>query len=261
MIVYESETPTDVDYTDYGSYLEKSPEEVAKCIADVTKRHQDIFQRLIATYGRNAKVLDFGSGAGYFAYAAARTGLDAYGVEISQRLVDFSINQLGFTQVRANISDYPFKFDAIFMSNVIEHLDPTESRVLMSSLIERLSDHGILIGSTPNFQSLNVLLCGERDPAIWPPYHKCYFNPRSLDRYFNSLDLTRVSLMTRSFSTNSFFRPSKNQPSFIELSLRQRLPFGQRILALGVRASFKIIGSLAGPAGLGYQIHFQYRKR
>ena len=216
---------------------------------------------MVEVYGRNARVLDFGSGAGYFASAAAKAGLDAYGVEISQRLMDFSVNQLGFTQVRANISDYPFKFDAIFMSDVIEHLEPTESRALMSSLIGGLSDGGMLIGNTPNFRSLNILLCGERDPVIWPPHHKCYFTPRSLDRFLGSLGLTRVSLETRAFSTNSFFRPAKDQPSFIERSLRERLPFGQRMLALGVRAGFRIIGSFAGPVGLGYQIHFQYRKR
>jgi SAM-dependent methyltransferase len=260
MVVYENSAPFEVDYSDYGVYLEKSPEEMARYVDAVSLSNQKTFQRLVAAYGGGAKVLDFGSGAGYFAAAATRAGLDAYGIEISERLIDISVNQLGFKQVSADLASLPSRFDAIFMNDVIEHLEPKECRALMTSLLDKLSSGGVLIGNTPNYGSLNILLAGGRDPAIWPPYHRCYFSSGSMDCYFKSLGLEKVVLKTCAFSTNGFFRPSKNEPSFVELSMKQAMPLGRKLLALGIRSAFKVIGALAGPAGLGYQLYFEYRK-
>ncbi len=53
----------------------------------------------------------------------------------------------------------------------------------MSALILKLNPGGVLIGDTPNWNSVNRKIRGEKDPAIWPPSHVCYFTFNSLNTF------------------------------------------------------------------------------
>ena len=72
----------------------------------------------------------------------------------------------------------------------------------------------MFFGFTPNAHSLNILIHGIKDPVISPPSHVFYFTTKSLDKLMKQHGFRRVFNFTIGFSTNSFFRKSKFQPTW-----------------------------------------------
>jgi 2-polyprenyl-3-methyl-5-hydroxy-6-metoxy-1,4-benzoquinol methylase len=70
-------------------------------------------------------------------------------------------------------------FDVITLLDVIEHLD--DPRVYLQRLTECARPDGLLLVSTPNVESFNARLYGNRWILHTPPYHICYFGPRSIE--------------------------------------------------------------------------------
>ena len=156
-------------YADYGDYLILSDDrEIQRRVRSTGRAMRSLFELVSRRYD-SPTVLDFGSGAGYLCKAAEEFGLNAVGVELSDKLTKFSTNRVGFGKVYKQVADAGLEFDAIFMTEVIEHLEPAASREVMTGLLDHLNPGGLLIGSTPNFGSANILLCGDRDPVIRRP--------------------------------------------------------------------------------------------
>ncbi len=115
------------------------------------KMHRDFFQRFIV--GRSGRLLDMGSGLGFFVKAAAsHPGWDAYGCEISPAAVKFSREQLGLKNVlRSALQDVDLpraSFDIITIWDVLDHIlhpDP-----LLSRCHALLKHDGVLFIRTPN---------------------------------------------------------------------------------------------------------------
>ena len=246
------------DYSGYGDYLLLDDSEIRSRIRCASRGMYPISRTLRERFN-DAVVLDFGSGAGYFCKAAEQYGFNAFGIELSDKLIEYSKTRVKFEKVFKRIEDIGVKFDAIFMSDVIEHLSPISSRRIMTNLIDHLKAGGLLIGNTPNFKSVNIFLSKERDPVVAPPSHICYFSRQTLERYLCSLGLARVRLYSRGLSSNGFLRRSKFERSFLEKSLRRT---GLHLIPLWVllRTTFKVGGLLVQPFGLGYQIYFMYKK-
>jgi SAM-dependent methyltransferase len=249
-----------VSYADYGDYLLLGEDrEIRKRVRSVGRAMRSRLELISRRYD-SPTVLDFGSGAGYLCKAAEEFGLHVAGVELSEKLTEFSTTRVGFGNVYRRVEDAGQHFDAIFMTDVIEHLQPAASRHIMTGLLDHLKPGGLLIGNTPNFNSANIRLCGDRDPVIAPPYHQCYFTPQSLDAYLVSLGLKRLRLYSKGLSPDSFLRRRKFEPSFMDRGLSNIRP-AMLPLAVMLKLAFKVAGTLLGPWGLGYQLFFVYEKR
>lgn len=245
------------NYADYGEYMIVAAEEVENSVRRTMASSRTLLSAIQERFGSDAAVLDFGCGAGYFVKAAAEFGFDAAGVEASSRLRNFSRDTLGL-HIHEKLDDVKESFDVVSAFDVVEHLPPENSRELLRQLLSLLKPGGIFAGNTPNVNSLNVRLLGEKEPVIAPPSHICYFTMASLDCFLRSLGLTRLSVSTEGFALGSFFRTNKFQPSFLEKPCTSRLKrlFMQKPLDLIQKA----ISAAVSGAGLGYQIHFQYMK-
>lgn len=260
MVIATSDQKTGCDYDDYGDYLVNPPRHnAAKIVEMIHRKNRRTFSTLKRRYGPHPRLLDFGSGAGYFVKAALGNEFDAFGMEISQRLRTFSITLCGQDRIHASLETAHGTFDAITMFEVIEHLPPEQIKEIVGSLVHRLKPGGILYGTTPNFRSVNVLAHGTKDPVISPPAHVCYFTPKTLDRFLREAGLIREFSFTGGLSTNSFFRPRKDEYSFLELPLKAQ-PFWRRPVVLGVKIVFRAAGLLLRLTPFGYSIYFRYRK-
>ncbi len=246
------------NYSNYGEYLILNKNDIQRRVKSTKKRKNNIL-KLIKQNFKTPKILDFGCGAGYFCKAAEENGFEVFGIEPSDKLRAFSKDKLGFQNILKSIGNINQKFDAICMFDVIEHLPLEESRNIMAQLVNHLNPNGMLIGNTPNFKSANILLCKDKDPVIWPPSHICYFTKQTLHKYLTSLELNKIKLYSRGFSSNSFFRKTKFEKSFLEKSVRE-----QNIILMPIsivlRAIFQILGYLQQPLDLGYEIYFTYQK-
>jgi len=246
-----------IDYSEYGDHLENNKQQYFE---DRLKK-VSIFKKILFFYIKtkfslNAKVLDFGSGAGFFIKSIENAGFaNSYAVEISDKLKNIAINKLKVSNQYCNINEINEKFDVIAMLDVIEHLPIDIIKATMEDIVDHMKKGGVLLGTTPNFRSLNIKLFKDKDPVIAPPSHVIYFTKENLDSYMRSLGLKKRMLLVTGFSTNSFFRKSKFEPSWVE-----KPKIYQKPLAILIKLIFKLIGILLIPFGLGYHIYFIYEK-
>jgi 2-polyprenyl-3-methyl-5-hydroxy-6-metoxy-1,4-benzoquinol methylase len=258
IIAHAIDNNTSMNYKDYGEYLILEINEIHKRVEYIKNNMKPIFD-LLRRHSAN-KLLDFGSGAGYFCKAAEELNFDVYGIEVSNKLVRYSKDVVGFEKVFKSYEDANIiEYDAILLSDVIEHILPVDMRNVMNNMLLHLKRGGLLIGNTPNIKSANILICKEKDPVIAPPSHCCYFSLKTLDRYLQRIGLSKVKLWTSGLSTNSFFRKDKFTKSFIELSIGKVNKLMLPIYII-VKVLFKYLGYVIAPFGLGYQIYFVYKK-
>jgi SAM-dependent methyltransferase len=250
----------DFSYDDYGDYLLLEDEAAIKARVESERAgHGEKFRALVRRFGEGARAIDFGCGAGYHAQAANAEGLRCSGVEISDKIRSFAVERVGFTDVFETLDEAPKDVNAIFMNDVIEHLERDLLRETLAAMYDRLAPGGVLIGNTPNFRSLNLRLKKTKDPAVAPPSHIVYFTPRALDQFLATFGFVAESIKTRGFSSNAFFRPEKFGRSFLEKPVSAS-PLWKRPLWLGLKVGFKLGGYVVGAFGAGYQIDFVFRK-
>lgn len=132
------------------------------------------------------RVLDLGCATGYFLEEAAAAGFEPFGVDIAADAIVQCEKKLGagrffcgeFTDARfaANPAN---EFDAIFMSDYIEHVRHPEA--VLECAAHRLAPGGVVVITTPNVASLTRSIMGAR----WPHFkieHLWYFSRPSLER-------------------------------------------------------------------------------
>lgn len=99
------------------------------------------------------RMLEVGSGPGFYVHGAAALGLDAHGIDLDPGAVEFG-RSLGLQLSQAAIEDtgYPAEsFDLILLAQIIEHVpDPHD---FLSRVFRLLAPGGLVIVETPNAAS------------------------------------------------------------------------------------------------------------
>ncbi len=135
------------------------------------KGYQAKYARL---FSAGARVLDIGSGEGYFLELLAARGVSGVGIDHSERAVAAARKRgmqaiLGdpFAHLRAEEGT----FDGIFCCHVIEHFPPERAQELIGLAARRLAPGGLLVLVTPNVGNIEVLSeIFWRDPTHVRPY-------------------------------------------------------------------------------------------
>jgi len=127
-----------------------------------------------------ASILDVGGGSGInlIFYSEVTGATKLYSIDIREPKTKLN----GINYIKSAVDDLPSlnlpKFDAIIMTEVIEHLlDPDKA---LENIVNLLNDHGVLIITTPNLGGiLNIitLLLGFQPPATEVSLRKAYGRP------------------------------------------------------------------------------------
>ena len=161
--------------------------------AFLDERYRRPLELLRSTVPNAGRLLEIGTGAGFFLKAGARAGWDAYGLEVSPEAVAYACDTLGLRVTRGRAEDVPFEaasFDAVAMFEVIEHLrDP--ARVLRAAH-GYLRPGGGLIISTPNLHSFSRFALGTNWAVLSPAEHLYYFTEKTLRRLLVNAGFQRV---------------------------------------------------------------------
>jgi len=152
---------------------------------------KDRVQLIINQLGniRGKKLLDIGSGSGYFLECAIEAGAECTGIEAGGHLREWSQKRLGVSIMKDDIDEMPSNmlFDIITMFDVIEHvLDPV---ALMKSVCQHLTLSGIVVVFTPNFDSIGIKYMKEKSNLIFPTGHLTYFTNKSMNCLLEKVDL------------------------------------------------------------------------
>lgn len=143
-----------------------------------------------------AKLLDLGCATGYFLDVAQESGFEAFGVELSE----YGANQTAAKHGKDHVFHGEFensifaanpinKFDAIFMSDFIEHVrDP---KIILQLAHNRLNQGGKIVITTPMVKSFSYFIMGK----TWSQYkteHLFYFSFSNIKKLLEELNYSNV---------------------------------------------------------------------
>jgi 2-polyprenyl-3-methyl-5-hydroxy-6-metoxy-1,4-benzoquinol methylase len=165
--------------------------------------------------GESPRILEVGSGHGFFLSLAKEAGMRPIGVELNATAAQASRERFG-VEVRAGTleaTELPKgSFDAVVLWDLIEHVrDPA---ALLTRVRQLLTPSGLLFIETPNADSaLDRAVMGAAR-LRWPVparlfygmHHLTLFNPRNLRRMLQEHGFTLVELHDASTSASRVFR-------------------------------------------------------
>ena len=138
--------------------------------------------RLVAreAHRKTGRLLDIGTGTGYFADAMKRRGWDVEAVEKNAQARGFAKEHFRL-EVRPDteLQDFaPGSFDVITLWHVMEHLEHlNETWDILDNL---LAERGVLIVAVPNCSSYDAKKYGAQWAAYDVPRHLWHFSPATI---------------------------------------------------------------------------------
>lgn len=114
-----------------------------------TRRVQALFSDWAKRSAQPLSVLDYGLGRGKYLRLFREWGLTPVGVDINADYIE-QARQDGFEAYHeAELDSLGQRFDVIFLSHLIEHLDPNQLLALLDRLITLLTPNGRLVVISP----------------------------------------------------------------------------------------------------------------
>jgi len=181
------------EYEPYNARGRSLAERVSKILLDSYYRKEKNIFSLVKSFlaqliyspvpsKKQGKILDIGCGPGISLYNLKKFGWNVYGLDISQKAVNFARNNLDLKNVRRGFIEDAFYhkeyFDVIRMSHVIEHLnDPKETLLKIRKILKK---NGILIITTPDFSSPLRPVFGPCWFPLESPRHLYLFTPETI---------------------------------------------------------------------------------
>ncbi|MHB8093432.1 MAG: class I SAM-dependent methyltransferase [Candidatus Aminicenantales bacterium] len=147
----------------------------------VRERHAMILDlcRIISPSGK--RLLDVGSGAGFFLKAAEEVGWQAEGIELSETASAYARDVVKVCVHAGKIENAGLPvdtYDVVLMLDAIEHLyDPM---AVLQKIHRILKPGGGLIIFTPDFHSTSRRILGKPWAVLSPAEHISYFTERTL---------------------------------------------------------------------------------
>lgn len=146
------------------------------------------------------KMLDVGSGIGYFRQAAHALGFEHQGIDLSQDIIKQCKETFGFETWQGRVEDLRSiaagqQFQLITMFDVIEHLE--KPRAVVTMLKEFLAEDGILVIRTPNLAAQEAEILGDYYYSFKLD-HVRYFSANSLNEMMHGVKMKSVFSETAS---------------------------------------------------------------
>jgi len=172
--------------TEKPSYIERAKEDLDWWNLVYSERY-DSFEQLLSTNRR--RILDVGSGPGYFLLHGKQRGWETLGIEPSGQAAEHS-RQLGLEIIEDFLTEKTAgqlgNFDVVHASEVLEHISDPKGMLNLSYRL--LKPGGLLCVVAPNdynpFQDALREVCGYESWWLAPPHHINYFEVNSLSNLF-----------------------------------------------------------------------------
>jgi 2-polyprenyl-3-methyl-5-hydroxy-6-metoxy-1,4-benzoquinol methylase len=136
----------------------------------------------------SGRILDIGCGRGRMLDEFKRRGWETFGTELSEQAAGAAREEFGLNVRSIPLEDWGFEdkfFDAITLWHVLEHLpDP---RATLREVNRILKDDGLLVVSTPNFDSFQAKISKEKWFHLDVPRHYYHFSTGTLTQMLESV--------------------------------------------------------------------------
>jgi 2-polyprenyl-3-methyl-5-hydroxy-6-metoxy-1,4-benzoquinol methylase len=190
-------------------------------------------------YRKTGYIMDIGCGFGGFLKAAKEQGWEhPVGIEIAPQAAHYTSR---FFPVKRDITEEgPHRkglFDVIRLHNVIEHL--SDPKKMVHSVHEFLRVGGLLVVSTPNFDSISVAMCGSDARYIGGDDHVYLFTPETLCRLLEEAGFRMVAIETKGVHLTPKDHNGKLRSYFWKHLSNGGITYAERLLDLFIRHTRK----------------------
>jgi 2-polyprenyl-3-methyl-5-hydroxy-6-metoxy-1,4-benzoquinol methylase len=189
----------------YGGYAAQSDWRIEKA-------HRQVRELIQATALGTGRVLDMGSGYGFFRHALEAAGFAHDGLEPSRHAREAARTRFGFETFAGTLGDHARgwreRYDAVTLWDVIEHVaEPVE---LLKTVSACLKTGGIVALKTPNLDCPEAEIFGPRYHSL-KREHLAYFTPASLEQAAAEAGLTPLSIGSTSHLLNGFIGEARTR--------------------------------------------------
>jgi 2-polyprenyl-3-methyl-5-hydroxy-6-metoxy-1,4-benzoquinol methylase len=178
--------------------------------------------------GPPGRLLDVGCCAGVLLDEARRRGWSVEGLEPSGPAVEHARSAYGVPVQQTTVREAELpegRYDLITLVECLEHL--ADPRADLARLARAVAPGGLVLITTPNWNTLARLVSGARWDAIVPTGHLYYFNRSTLTALLAATGLSVIAVRTRGLSWVNR-RPRLRR-------LVERLGLGETLIAWAVR--------------------------
>ena len=183
-----------------------------------TIRRVNLIRKLTQKKG---KILEIGSGHGFFLEMMRKSGYKMTGIEISKEKRKFSKQVTAVKVLDVNINEEMpdvGNFDVIVMFQVLEHIiDPIG---FLRNVRKILKSNGKIIVEVPNCDDFQLRLHKEYREFYWERAHISYFTPKTLKSVFGMVGFNTKILGTQRYSIENMFswkllkKPQMENPTY-----------------------------------------------
>ena len=164
---------------------------------------------------KNAKVLDYGCGAGEF-LKYIEDDFDTVGFEPDEDARNIASKKLNKTEIISDITKIKNNsLDVVTLWHVLEHIENQED--ILKIFHNKLKDNGLIIIAVPNYTSFDASYYKQFWAAYDVPRHIYHFSKKGMEKRFNSkiwklekikpllLDSFYISILSEKYRENPFF--------------------------------------------------------
>lgn len=156
------------------------------------------FLNEIGKFAKPGSLLELGCSYGFFLKKAKEDGWKVKGLEWSDEACSYAVNQLNLDVSEESLQEITltqWKFDVVTAWHVLEHLaDPLHE---LSNIRNVLNPRGIFYFTTPNIDSLQFRLLGNKWEWLSPPAHLYLFGISSINNLLKKGGFEILKLETR----------------------------------------------------------------
>jgi ubiquinone/menaquinone biosynthesis C-methylase UbiE len=191
-------------YATWGKDFKKSADSVSEAKKKAFRHQMKNLTRFISPRGK--KILDVGTGGGFFLEEAEKVGFECFGLDISQFACELANKKFENKIYCGTLKEaaYPDSFfDAVCLCDVLEHLsDPQE---IFREIWRVIKPGGLVFVISPNHDSLTRKIFG-RDWFQYKREHVFYFNRKSFQfiAQKNGFDVDLFKVNIKNFPINYY---------------------------------------------------------
>jgi len=132
---------------------------------------------------KEGRLLDYGTGTGYFPHTMRQKGWDAKAIEKNAKARDFARERFGLeVESEEALKTYPdASFEVITLWHVMEHLEHLNE--IWQTLARLLKEKGVLVVAVPNPSSWDAEKYREGWAAYDVPRHLWHFSPSVMQQF------------------------------------------------------------------------------
>ncbi len=181
-IVYAIQTPSAAGDALYADIAVSAP-----CLEEEKgfRSRARIILAQIGRFKRRGKLLEIGSGAGFFLEEAKKAGWEVQGADLSEKAAAYSRKRFGIEVSKGSVQEAhfpPHTFDAVVINDVLAQMkDP---KGVLQEARRILKNDGILYLSTPDIDSFWSRFLESRWWGIHNR-HYFYFSKKTLESFFS----------------------------------------------------------------------------